>query len=996
MVASAKSHPQLSTYARGSVQFVLICPVLQVFNTDPSVPEDLTLSLIPEPAGGGPPPPSPPVAFYAPLPARVLDLKRMKTAIPFPQERVKSVDSVQAQANYVVHGALDSVLNLASASADCAKAVAATFPTTSASNGTKSRQAATIRAQMAGLCRNSCLPRLADAASGAARTAAAAWRTVELGPDDAEKAADGVLELRGKAVLAVFADVVRVADGALVTATACATGPQGSPCSDAELDGRLTACSPTSPTGVPLGAATLSLRTLLYPSAIINGPAAAPVAGAGGATCDTACALALDDFAYEEGCCIATRRAAMAAWSAVVFIHPKLAQSFRVHWPGSGAPEDFRSPSLCPASAAAAAAAAGGVDTSCAAAGCGGLAATTSSWPTVQCCDFGPTCANGGTKAWPGSCTCECPAGWAGALCNSDSPHSLLEVVLADVSQRQWFFGGSAIFIATVATVARVPPATLEIDRASDARRALQPALHVRIRILGESSAAAVTVAAMVGSAVQAGVLGAMLAGAGVGSGFATLSAPPSAFNKTLPLCGGQALGCDAASAAQGNTVANGSGEGSNSGLNIVLVVATSATLIAVTGAAMLARSRTIRARASSIPSLLRALLHRDSRESPKEAVWKSHSSRPRPRQRPAPRVESDLVFLDVHDGDYGGKGGSWGGGGGSRSMFLVLGTGGTSVASGITATAAQSAATAVTAAGATAAANPSGGNGWTSAPVMPYWRSGTSEELAASVAMRQGFHPRTAPHQLTPSPHPLNSPIPSAATARPSSAAAAVVAPYAYSKSPPPEQRRFLLEQAITAAAAAALWEKSPAIPDMPSREASIPPPAAVLRRCVALDHSASAAADATASFSVTTVVATTPRSTTARPRGTTLPPSAEQLWEHWRTPLAALQTASPSPRSAEQRGAAVATAAAATASTSLPPNWSGRAPKMRFNFAPHVAASAKWERPASVGAVASAVGAGRGAASADGQGSVFSQLRRKAREAEVRAASAAPAAVE
>jgi hypothetical protein len=984
------------------LHLALTCPTQQVFNTNPSMPEHLRLSLIPEPAGGGPNPLPPPEAFNAPLPARVLLLRRVSTAIRLPPPRVRSIGAAQARVVYAVHGALESVLKLAGASADCAQAVAAAFPANTTSNATQSRETASARARMAGLCRNPCLPRLAAAAGGAARTAAAAWRALELGPDDTSRSADGVLELRGEVALAALADVVRVADGTLITTAVCATGPRGAPCAEAELDGSLASCSPTSPPGVAPGAAALSSRSLLYPSATVPAPGN-QVPRAGLTACDAACGRAIDDYAYEEDCCVATRRAAMAAWIAVVFIHPALGRLFRARWPGGAVPEEFRAPSPCPASSAAAAAAAGGVDATCAAAGCGGLAATTSSWPAVQCCDFGPPCANG-AKAWPGSCTCQCPAGWAGALCNSDSPHSLFEVALGGVSHRQWFFGGRTILIATVATVARVPHSTLEIDSTSDTRRTTKPDLRVRFRILGQTPAAAIKMAAVVASAVQAGVLGAMLAGAGVGSGFVTLSAPPSAFNGTISLCGGQALTCEAVASAQGMnfTAANGDGDiGGNSGVNVVLIVATAVTLITVTGAAILARSRTLRARAATVPSLFRALLSKDHS---KGAGWKSRHRRSQPRQRPlsSQSIESDLVFLDVQDSDYRGQAGG-GGGGGWRSMFQVIGANGSNVASATSPAAAQAAATAVSAAvaavavrapaAATATQGPSGGNGWISQPIMPYWRSCTPELQVSSTTIRHASRPRAAVSMPSQSPVGYDSRISSLVSAGPTLAAAAPVTAYVNTTSPLPEQRRLLLEQAATASAAAGAWhDRMPAIPEIPSRTASLPPPAAILRRRSAVEYPASTAAF----YSTAAVGFNDPRSSPARPRGTALSPPAEQLWEHWQTPLAALRTASPSPQATAQRGAAVAGGApAATASASLPPGWSGRAPVSRFRFSPHVNGSAEWQRPALVGAMAAATGAGSRMASAGGPQSVFRQLRQKAREAEVRAASAPPTRV-
>jgi hypothetical protein len=279
---------------------------------------------------------------------------------------------------------------------------------------------------------------------------------------------------------------------------------------------------------------------------------------------------------------------------------------------------------------------------------------------------------------------------------------------------------------------------------------------------------------------------------------------------------------------------------------------------------------------------------------------------------------------------------------------------------------------------------------------ILPYWRSGTPELLAASAAARHGRHPRAAASMPPPDSLSRDFLIQSSAAVRSTSAAPAAPASRTCTTSPPPEQQRLLVEQAHAAAAAAALQDRMPAIYDLPRRSASLPPPAAVLRRGSSADHLAAAAADATASFSVTTVAATSPRSTTAGLHGTFLSPPAEQLWEHWRTPLAALQAASPSPRSTSHRGPAVTAAAAAATASSLPPDWSGRAPVARFRFAPHAAASAAWERPASVGAFPSARAAGSGAASVVAPRSVFSQLRHKVREVEVRAASAAPAAVE
>jgi hypothetical protein len=737
---------------------------------NPQDPADLSLSLIPEPVGGGPPPPSPPLAFYVGLPGRVLNLRRVSTALPLPPPLPSNITASQALAAHVARGLLDSVLELAVASADCARAVAAAFPSNLSAPAVQSTTSvALLRA--AGMCSNPCLQQLVEATSSAARASAAIWQTLQLSAEDIIAGVGGVKELRGGTALAVLADVVRAADWAFLTATVCATGPQGVPCSAGELDSRLIACHSTLPSSSNSpGTASQAVRALLYP-----GPNSTRIVpnpnqpfGTAPAICNAACTLALDDYAYEAGCCIATADAAAAAWRAVVYSHPVLGSRFRALWPGGSPPEEFRSPSPCPKAAAVAAAAGGGVDTACAAAGCGGSSAAV--WPTAQCCDFGPPCANGGVKAWSGSCWCECPLGWAGALCNSDSPHSLFEVVLADFSPRQWFFGGATSFIATVAAVARVHPDTVEIERAAaknadgNVRRVTSPSLRVRFRVLADSPSVAVRAAVVLGGTIQAGVFGAMLSRAGFGSGLAILEINPAVFNGSKSVCGGPAISCDAksiASVSSGNSSIN---EASSNKPNSLIgdMVATAAAVIAVLGVALLARSKTLRSHAASTAAALCAFRWRSSKHFEEGAnLYGPQRRKPVPRVRPVVRVVSDLVFLDVGSGEttervtYA-----------SRNLkYVVIGADGNRVAVGNTPKEAHLAAsdakrvTAEAAAPASASvlrakhrlgrASPAGGSSRASTPVIPYWSAG--ESGTTMVAVQRGSHIRSAESRAGP-----------------------------------------------------------------------------------------------------------------------------------------------------------------------------------------------------------------------------------------------------
>ncbi len=125
------------------------------------------------------------------------------------------------------------------------------------------------------------------------------------------------------------------------------------------------------------------------------------------------------------------------------------------------------------------------MDVACRAAQCG--LTTSGAWPAA-CCDPADTCANGGVPAETGACTCSCPDGWAGSVCDLHAPHARVGVRLSGMSRRAWLLGAADRFRSFLGQKLAVDPAAVEYDRAvpyyGGGRRAGELGMDLEVRVL--------------------------------------------------------------------------------------------------------------------------------------------------------------------------------------------------------------------------------------------------------------------------------------------------------------------------------------------------------------------------------------------------------------------------------------------------------------------------------------------------------------------------------
>jgi hypothetical protein len=269
-----------------------------------------------------------------------------------------------------------------------------------------------------------------------------------------------------------------VSDALYLLSTLCATNWLGLPCNRSAAAALCSSCGcaagPPSGVGITGTGPLLSIR---------------------GCTAPGNCSVAMSNWAYNEGCCAATAAAAEARRAAITAGHPALGARFRVAW-GGGAVSQFQSAAPCPKEGSRAPV--DWVDPACIAGGCG---VGRSVWPAACCSPAAVACANG-APAYPGACTCSCPAGWTGPRCGGRVPHARVSVRARGLTRRAWMMSPTSLEGLTIAfaNVAGVMPSAVEVDsfrvatgpeltQGRGRRAAATDGLDVDVRVLCSSSA---------------------------------------------------------------------------------------------------------------------------------------------------------------------------------------------------------------------------------------------------------------------------------------------------------------------------------------------------------------------------------------------------------------------------------------------------------------------------------------------------------------------------